>query len=241
MPSIQWNKSVWDESYNWENDGDEWDGQAAFCGQPYRDWKNSIVETFIDPNIHVDSHVLELAPGHGRWTEHIVHKVKHLVLVDLSPQCINFCRKRFAAFGNLEYHINDGKNLGMLKDHSIDFVWSYDSFVHMELDVIESYLKEFHRILTRGGKAIIHHANRLHSILWLQAVLGSRGRWLYMALSMGKFRGHDGDRSNVSKRLLAEKARDAGLTIIVQKDTWGPSNEFSVRRFRDCITTLANG
>ena len=47
----------------------------------------------------------------------------------------------------------------MIADKSIDFVFSFDVFVHIKRDVVEEYLREFHRTLKIGGRGFIHHSN----------------------------------------------------------------------------------
>ncbi|MFH0945547.1 MAG: class I SAM-dependent methyltransferase, partial [Planctomycetota bacterium] len=94
MPSVEWNK-YWDR-YEWTHDGEEWDGQARYCGQPYDAWKASLLETFVQDDLQPSSVVLEIAPGHGRWSEYLIGKAGRVLLVDLNPGCIEFCRKRFA-------------------------------------------------------------------------------------------------------------------------------------------------
>ena len=60
----------------------------------------------------------------------------NLTIVDLNQNCIDVCKQKFAAFENIEYHVNDGKSLSMIPENSIDFIFSHDSLVHAELDVI---------------------------------------------------------------------------------------------------------
>jgi ubiquinone/menaquinone biosynthesis C-methylase UbiE len=241
MPTIEWNRNAWNENYDWIKDGDEWDGQATFCGQPYEAWKRAIVEYLIAPYIPIDSTALEIAPGHGRWTQYLATMVRELVLVDLSPSCIDYCKTRFSNYDHISYHVNDGASLSFISDESIGFIWSYDSFVHMDPEVISCYFHEFQRVLRPGSNIVIHHANRRNVTLWtgnLLRLLGPRGRRIYMIASMGKLRGHDGHRSDVSKELVRAMADEAGLVIDRQFDSWGTSNEFNCRRFHDCITIL---
>jgi len=47
----------------------------------------------------------------------------------------------------------------MVLDASIDFVFSFDSLVHTNRDVVEAYLRELRRKLKIGGKGFIHHSN----------------------------------------------------------------------------------
>jgi SAM-dependent methyltransferase len=47
----------------------------------------------------------------------------------------------------------------MVDDHSCDFVFSFDSLVHVDLAVMESYIKECLRVLRPGRVAFLHHSN----------------------------------------------------------------------------------
>ena len=43
-------------------------------------------------------------------------------------------------------------------DASIDRIWSFDVFVHIQAIDIEAYVAQFARILRPGGTALIHHS-----------------------------------------------------------------------------------
>lgn len=238
--TVENNLKVWDQQYSWAKNGDEWDGQARFCGQPYEEWKKSLIESLLAPNFSKDSVVLEVAPGHGRWAKEIVEGCKEIILVDLSPSCIEFCRNLFASFNHVRYIVNDGKLLTGVDDNYVDFVWSYDSFVHMDKSTIGSYLSEIFRALKPGGKAVIHHAGRRHALLWLGFLRhqGDLGRRFYALISMGKIRDSDGWRSNISRQLFKELATDKGLVVEAQIQRWGGRLGSGIPRFGDFITIL---
>jgi ubiquinone/menaquinone biosynthesis C-methylase UbiE len=114
------------------------------------------------PRIHAHlptGTILEIAPGYGRWTQFLKDSCERLVIVDLAERCIEHCRRRFADAGNIEYHVNDGRSLAMVEDGSIDFVFSFDSLVHVEADVLEAYLGELARKLRPDGVGFLHHSN----------------------------------------------------------------------------------
>lgn len=242
MPTIEWNKEVWNrpESY-WEFGDKGWENQAKFCGQPYEEWKRSIAETFLLPNIANGSTVLEIAPGCGRWTEFIIQKAAKVILVDLNPYCIDICKKRFSSFRNVSYHLNDGKSLAFIQDSSVDFIWSFDSFVHMEKDVIAAYFKEFSKVLKIGGRAVIHHAGRKNFTLclsFLPGLFGKYGKYIYQVISIGKFTRDDGSRSNISRRIIEKIAKENNLKLIDQVNSWGKTNQYNVKLFNDWITIM---
>jgi ubiquinone/menaquinone biosynthesis C-methylase UbiE len=103
--------------------------------------------------------ILELGPGHGRWSQYLRHRCDELILVDVAEQCIDSCRRRFADATNIGYHVGDGKTLPMVADRSVDFAFSFDSLVHAEADVMEAYAGELSRVLKPDGVAFLHHSN----------------------------------------------------------------------------------
>ena len=113
---------------------------------------------------------------------------------------------------------------------SVDVVFSYDAFVHMEPQVIDSYLSHVSRVLRPGGKAVIHHSSRRHATLWLGFLLGfgKHGRKAYQLISMGQQKGGDGWKSNVSKELFRQMAESHGLRVISQVDSWGDRRQYKI-------------
>jgi len=103
--------------------------------------------------------IVEIAPGHGRWTHYLAQLAEQLTIVDLSPACIEICKQRFAASGHIDYVVNDGRSLPTVADASVDLVFSFDSLVHVEDDIIGDYLDEIRRVLAVDGVAFIHHSN----------------------------------------------------------------------------------
>ena len=238
--TIKGNLKSWDEEHHWSRDGDEWDGQAKFCGVPYDEWKHSLIQTFLMPQLGPGVDVLEIAPGHGRWTEHIVNNCRSLTLIDLSPSCIEYCKKRFHDQQNVSYFTTDGSSLPNVADESVHFIWSFDSFVHMGPDTILAYLQEAARVLRPHGLLIIHHAGRRNSTLALGFMKkwGGWGRNVYKLISMSDFGDDDGWRSDVSPELILRLAGDAGLSVENQVQSWGKAGQYGVRRYGDWITIL---
>jgi SAM-dependent methyltransferase len=102
---------------------------------------------------------LEIAPGFGRWTHYLKDYCSQLYAVDKSSECIEACRERFAADSHVRCYLNDGRSLSMIRDSSIDFVFSFDSFVHPDREILEAYLHQLRAKLKIGAKGFIHHSN----------------------------------------------------------------------------------
>src|SRR5262249_22280128 len=105
----------------------------------------------------------------------------------------------------------------------------------------DCYLREISRVLTIDGRAVIHHAGRMHAFLWLRFVrhLGRIGKKLYHAASMRKLTGDDGWRSDMSRQLFRKLAVANMLTVEAQLQSWGKNEEFGIPRFGDWLSILA--
>ncbi len=148
MPSIEENKSYFDNNYNWTNRGDEW---SAAWGGPSMQWYGTIlprIKSYIPTN-----RILEIACGYGRWTQFLKDGCKTLVVIDISGECIRACKQRFSECSHIEYHVNDGKTLDMISDSSVDFLFSFDSLVHAGESVMKAYICQLQRILSNTGVA----------------------------------------------------------------------------------------
>jgi ubiquinone/menaquinone biosynthesis C-methylase UbiE len=237
MPSLEWNLKTWNEEHDWARDGDEWSRMAQFCGVPYDVWKRQLIEHFLLPYAR-DADVLEIAPGHGRWSETLVKVARKTTLVDMSPSCIAACKERLSEFSNVAFHVNDGTSLSFVPDGSIDFVWSFDSFVHIDAPVIDGYFAECARVLRPGGHLVVHHADKRRWTLGfvpLTKQLGMPGRVAQRVLSQGRLRG-GGNRSDLSRSHIAAMLSRHGFQIREQTNAWGDERTCTVAKYHDAIT-----
>jgi ubiquinone/menaquinone biosynthesis C-methylase UbiE len=154
MPTIEENRSLFGEAYDWPDAGDEW---SNYWGGAYMQWYGCILPR-ISAFVPADT-ILEIAPGYGRWTAFLKDLCKRLIIVDLSESCINRCRERFADCSHISYFVNDGKSLEMVTDNSVDFIFSFDSLVHVEDAVLKAYVAEFAKKLLPNGAGFLHHSN----------------------------------------------------------------------------------
>jgi 2-polyprenyl-3-methyl-5-hydroxy-6-metoxy-1,4-benzoquinol methylase len=135
--------------------------------------------------------VLEIGPGFGRWTQYLRRLCDHLILVDLSARCIEACRARFADDPHIDYFANDGESLAMIPDRSIDFLFSFDSLVHVEADALGAYLAQAARKLKPGGTGFVHHSNLgafVHPKTGEVRRFVTQRNWRAQSMSAGVFR-----------------------------------------------------
>jgi SAM-dependent methyltransferase len=153
VPTIDENYSAW-SSYAWSDAGDEW--STEWGGSKYL-WFGTIFPR-VQAALPAET-ILEIAPGYGRCTQYLIPLCRNLMLVDLVEECIKTCKKRFEKVSHIQYFVNDGKSLDMIPDNAVDFVFSWDSLVHAENDVLLSYLQYLSKKLKKGGIGFMHHSN----------------------------------------------------------------------------------
>ena len=154
MPDLEAIRDTWNHPSGWISGGDEWSGPWGGT-EPL--WWGTLL-----PRIHAFTPcevVLELGPGEGRWSHYLRGLADRLILVDVAEHCVDVCRRKFDGDPGVSCYLGDGRSLTMVSGGLVDFVFSFDSLVHAEADVLRDYAFELARILTPDGIAFIHHSN----------------------------------------------------------------------------------
>lgn len=153
----------WNDA-DWSQGGEEWtEAVRAQRGQDPQEWKATLIRELMDPYCPRGGVGLEIGPGAGRWSEPLAERCGRLILADLNERCLELCRERFKHSPKVEYYqvLADGTSFLREQDfagQSVDFVWSYDVFVHINMRDFDEYLREFARLLAPGRYGVIHHA-----------------------------------------------------------------------------------
>jgi hypothetical protein len=205
MPELEENAAYWDGGFHWRYGGDEW---SKWWGDPESQWLATIyprIAEFLPVR-----RLVEIAPGYGRWTQFLRNYCEELVGVDLSARCVKACRRRFRWKRSLSFHVTDGKSIPGVDDGTADFVFSFDSLVHVEQNVMDAYLGELGRVLDQNGVAFLHHSNMAAYTI---DEVGSRiPHWRA---------------GSVSAEAVAETAAGYGLSCFKQElINWGDDHEF---------------
>lgn len=210
MPDVDWNLLKWGLEYDWPEAGEEW---SEAWGGSEAQWFGAIF-----PRLHrflPARRILEIAPGFGRWSKFLIPACEEFVGLDLAPKCIEECRNRFAKAMHARFFTNDGCSLAAAEDRSIDLVFSFDSLVHAESDVMASYISDVLKKLAPGGVAFIHHSN-LHA--YGKSIGSQHGRGF-----------------TVSADIVADLVTLNGGTVLIQEIV-----NWSEEHLIDCLTLFAN-
>ncbi len=210
MPSVLENVRRWKQTFDWSNRGLEW---CEGFGGSEKAWAHALlprIGAFVPTK-----HVLELGPGYGVWTDYLRPLSKRMTLVDLAPNCIEFCRERFGR-RRMAYHANDGRSLDMVGEGKIDFVFSFNSLVHADWEVMREYTRQLGTKMKPGAWGFIHHSNLGEYEAEIGVMDQAHEHWRGRDMTGEKFR---------------QACREAGLVCVMQEIIpWGSE------RFIDAIS-----
>jgi len=198
-----YNYKEW-SNYDWTKEGEEWTDS--------NEWKKTLIENTLAKYFQPQKDILEIGPGAGRWSVVLANIARSLTLVDITSESLDVCKQKLSAFTNCSFFQNDGKDLSFLRADSIDYVWSFDVFVHIAPADTEVYIRSLSSILRKDGIAIIHHPS---------------------------FGGHKGGfRSSTTNQFFQTILSLYGFQIIEQLDSWGEQKFHTVKTHNDMITVF---
>jgi ubiquinone/menaquinone biosynthesis C-methylase UbiE len=204
MNSPAMNKVIW-ENWDWRGAGEEWSSSP--------EWKESVINVLLRPNMPQDGVVVEIGPGGGRWTSELQRRAKKLIGIDISAACVRECRERFTGCDNVEFVVGSGSDLKAVASASADAIWSFDVFVHINRPQFKAYAAEFARVLKVGGKGVVHHGS----------VAGKMGGW----------------RSDVTEADVRDFLGSEQLEITDQISSWWENGkEHKFDRYNDVVTVF---
>jgi len=210
VPDLNWNYKTWNDLHRWEKSGDEW---SAGWGDARSQWYGTIlprVGSFLPAR-----RILEIAPGFGRWTQFLLTGCDEYFGVDISEKCVAKCKERFGAHSRVQFMQNDGTSLNMIPNEQMDFVFSFDSLVHVDVGVVREYIWQICQKLTKTGVAFIHHSNAATDQC-------DKTQAASVARSL-----------DVSSAIVKEFVEDCGARVFIQEEVnWAGTTRI------DCLTTF---
>jgi len=128
-------------------------------GDPQRaGWLRFVRDEFVLPFVHPDRHGVEIGPGGGRWTRYMLTFGK-LYVVDFHKELLDELARNFRT-PTLTLIKNNGTDFPGIPGRSIDFVFSFGVFVHLDLVIIEQYLRNLHDIIKPEGQIVLQYADK---------------------------------------------------------------------------------
>lgn len=113
---------------------------------------------FLLPYVSPNTTLLEIGPGGGRWTRYMLG-AERIYAVDYHQELLDELKSRFNR-PNITFVRNNGDDFPGVPDHSIDFLFSFGTFVHLDVDIIDRYLRNMKRLLKPDSDVVIQYSDK---------------------------------------------------------------------------------
>ena len=117
-----------------------------------------IRDRYVLPYVSPEHTAVEIGPGGGRWTRYLLD-FKKLYVVDYHAELLAELKKNFCKPG-MEFIKNNGTDFPGIPERSIDYLFSFGTFVHLDAPIIEIYLANMKKILKPGANAVIQYSDK---------------------------------------------------------------------------------
>jgi SAM-dependent methyltransferase len=117
-----------------------------------------IRDHFLLPYITPDSTIVEIGVGGGRWTRYML-KAKQIYAVDYHQEILDLLKSNFPK-PNIKFIKNNGDDFPGVPPQSVDFLFSVGTFVHLELNIIDGYLRNMKPLLKPSSVVVIQYSDR---------------------------------------------------------------------------------
>jgi phospholipid N-methyltransferase len=119
---------------------------------------NYVRKHFLKPYATSNSTVVEIGPGGGRWTRYMLD-AKQIYAVDYHQELLDELKTRFDA-KNILCIKNSGDDFPGVPDGSVDFLFSFGVFVHLDIDIINRYLRNIRPLLKQDSNVVIQYSDK---------------------------------------------------------------------------------
>jgi SAM-dependent methyltransferase len=127
-----------------------------------------IRDKWLRPYVRSDHSAIEIGPGGGRWTRYML-PFHRIYAVDYHQELLEELKKHFSQ-PNIVFIKNNGTDFPGIAERSVDFLYSFGVFVHLDTDIIRDYLLNIRKVLKPSGNAIIQYSGKDK-----QAAIDSKG------------------------------------------------------------------
>jgi ubiquinone/menaquinone biosynthesis C-methylase UbiE len=118
-----------------------------------------IKERYLLPYVSPDQAAVEIGPGGGRWTRYL-RSFKVVYAVDYSQAMLDELKRNFGRCRNIRFIKNNGTDFPGIPERSIDYLFSFGTFVQFDLDVIDAYLVSIKSIMKPAANIVIQYSDK---------------------------------------------------------------------------------
>jgi phospholipid N-methyltransferase len=113
---------------------------------------------FLLPYVTRETTALEIGPGGGRWTRYMLD-VERLYAIDYHQEILDELRSNFIR-KNITFVKNNGTDFPGVPSESVDFIFSFGTFVHLDVEIIDQYLKNMKALLKPDSNVVIQYSDK---------------------------------------------------------------------------------
>jgi len=111
---------------------------------------------FVDPFVVSSKTALEIGPGGGRWTRYLLG-FDRLYVVDYHAELLDELARNIS--GPIPIR-NNGTDFPGVPEASVDFLFSFGTFVHLDGHIIEQYLANMRPVLAPDADVVLHYTDK---------------------------------------------------------------------------------
>ena len=113
---------------------------------------------FLRPYVSPETTVVEIGPGGGRWTRYMLD-AKQIYAVDYHQELLDELKSNIDSV-KIVFLKNDGDNFPNVPNESVDFVFSFGTFVHLDIDIIDRYLQNIKSLLKPESNVVLQYSDK---------------------------------------------------------------------------------
>jgi SAM-dependent methyltransferase len=166
MPSLEWNRRFGLDlvRFSRRNPTDQFYGDQWGSVED-RDDLIAVRKKFLDPFVSSHKVCMEIGSGGGRWTQYLL-PCRELICVELNPEMFDYIRNRFGDPKHVSYVTTNGHDVPSVPNDYVDFIFSFGTFVHLEMETIARYVESMSLVMKSGADLIlqISNTNKEHSL-----------------------------------------------------------------------------
>jgi SAM-dependent methyltransferase len=117
-----------------------------------------IRDRYVLPYVNSQQVAVEIGPGGGRWTRYLLG-FGQLYVVDYHAELLQELKTNFNK-PNMRFIRNNGSDFPGIAEQSVDFIFSFGCFVHLDAPLIQSYLSNIKQILKPNGNGVIQYSDK---------------------------------------------------------------------------------
>jgi ubiquinone/menaquinone biosynthesis C-methylase UbiE len=115
-------------------------------------------DRFVTPFINPAHSAIEIGPGGGRWTRYLL-TFRKLYAVDFHQELLDELSLNFQG-DNMVFIKNSGTDFPSIPESSIDYLFSFGVFVHLDIPLIEGYLRNMRAVLKPKANVVIQYSDK---------------------------------------------------------------------------------